>query len=186
MQTQTGRFTREPQFALEGYFVGYQWPAVLVKRKSDGKIILVSRQKVRVYESIYTSPLSHQTTSSEIDIELSKDDPICHNSDDQISEPKSHLDAVPIRPATDNNMVQSVKSLQNHKHKMIGTSEGKMLDIEESAIYGNVDSEHEGIYLDSVICSDADKIALEIEEVINKGGTMKEALLKAIRKTSLI
>ena len=34
--------------ALEVYFVEYQWPAVLVKREEDGKIILVSRQKVRV------------------------------------------------------------------------------------------------------------------------------------------
>jgi hypothetical protein len=30
--------------AEQGFFVGYQWPAVMIKRKSDGKVILVSRQ----------------------------------------------------------------------------------------------------------------------------------------------
>jgi hypothetical protein len=54
-------------------------------------------------------------------------------------------DLVPSRPETDNNMVQSVKGLRNHKQKMIGTSEGKTLDIEESAIYANVDGLHEGL-----------------------------------------
>jgi hypothetical protein len=39
----------------EGYFLGYQWPAMLVLRKLDGKVISVSRQKVRVYESAYRS-----------------------------------------------------------------------------------------------------------------------------------
>ena len=95
-------------------------------------------------------------------------------------------DLVPSRPETDNNMVQSVKGLRNHKQKMIGTSEGKTLDIEESAIYANVDGLHEGLYLDSVICSDTDKMALEIEEVMKKEGTRKEALLRALRNTSKV
>jgi hypothetical protein len=69
---------------------------------------------------------------------------------------------------------------------MMGTSEGKALDIEESAIYANVDSLHEGLYLDSVICSDTDKMVSEVQEVLNRGGTMKEALLKALRKTSKV
>jgi hypothetical protein len=67
---------------------------------------------------------------------------------------------------------------------MIGTSKGKMLDIEESAMFGNVDSLHEGMYTDSVVCSDANKIAMEVEEGVKKGESMRDALLKAIRKTS--
>jgi hypothetical protein len=35
-----------------GYYVGCQWPAILVKRLTDGKVIMVSRQNVRVHESI--------------------------------------------------------------------------------------------------------------------------------------
>jgi hypothetical protein len=109
-------------------------------------------KKVRVYESIYTSPLFHQTTTSEIEGQMSREDQNSHDSDDLTSYLASQPNPIPSRPETDNNIVQSVKSLQNHKHnKMIGTSEGKMLDIEESAIYGNVDSEHKGIHLDSVI-----------------------------------
>ncbi len=44
----------------EGYFLGYQWPAMLVLRKSDGKVISVSRQKVRVHESAYIGPLNEK------------------------------------------------------------------------------------------------------------------------------
>ena len=87
-------------------------------------------------------------------------------------------------PETDNNMVQSVKSLQNHKQRMVGTSQGNMTDIEESAMFGNVDQFHEGIYTDSVLISDADKLSLEVEESVRKGFSVKDALLKAIRKSS--
>jgi hypothetical protein len=45
---------------------------------------------------------------------------------------------------------------------------------------------HEGLYTDSVIVSDEDKLALEIEEAVRRGASMKEALLKAIRKGSKI
>jgi hypothetical protein len=157
-----------------------------VKRESDGKIIMVSRQKVRVHESLYIGPLSHLTTLDEINSNIIGDQ--SPSSSDLVTKASisesSNFDNESSRPETDNNAVQSVKYLRNHRQKMIGTSKGKMLDIEESAMFGNVDSLHEGLYTDSVICSDADKIALEVEEEIKKGGSMKEALLKAIRKTS--
>ncbi len=89
-------------------------------------------------------------------------------------------------PEADNNMVQSVKSLQNHKQRMVGTSQGNMTDIEESAMFGNVDQFHEGIYYDSVLISDADKLSLEVEESVRKGFSMNDALLKAIRKSSKV
>ncbi len=66
--------------ADQGFFVGYQWPAVMIKRKSDGKVILVSRQKVRVHEGLYINPLSTQTNSTEIESALdekeSQEEPI--------------------------------------------------------------------------------------------------------------
>ena len=46
----------------EGFFYGIQWPAVMVKRKSDGKILSVSRKKIRVYEKQYTCPLDQKAT----------------------------------------------------------------------------------------------------------------------------
>ncbi len=54
----------------EGYFLGYQWPAMLVLRKSDEKVISVSRQKVRVYESAYTGPLNKRMIADNIESEF--------------------------------------------------------------------------------------------------------------------
>ncbi len=42
---------------------------------------------------------------------------------------------------------------------------------------------HEGLYVDSVVVSDTDKLALEIAEEINRGSNMRDALRRAIRKT---
>jgi hypothetical protein len=144
---------------------------------------MVSRQKVRVHESIYVLPLSTQQTSAEIQ-SVFKTLASIENADAPIDSMDFIDEGLELRPETDNNMVLSVKSLRNHKQKMIENSGGKMLDIEESAMYGNVDQLHEGIYIDSVIVSDANKLALEIEEAVNHGSTMRDALLKAIRKGS--
>ena len=42
--------------STSGYFVGLQWPMVLILRKSDNKVISVSRKKLRCYESMYVVP----------------------------------------------------------------------------------------------------------------------------------
>ena len=44
----------------EGHFFGIQWPAALVQRKSDKKILSVSRQKIRVHESAYMAKLDQR------------------------------------------------------------------------------------------------------------------------------
>jgi hypothetical protein len=46
---------------LEGFFVGVQHPKALVIRKSDMKLISVSKKKLVVYESMYTVPLSYSS-----------------------------------------------------------------------------------------------------------------------------
>ena len=61
-----------------------------------------------------------------------------------------------------------------------------MSDIEESAMYGNPDHFHEGIYTDSIVISDAERLTLEVEEEVKRGTSMKDALLKAIRKNSKV
>jgi hypothetical protein len=38
-----------------GYFVGVQWPMVLILRPEDGKVISVSRKKVLCHEEIYAT-----------------------------------------------------------------------------------------------------------------------------------
>ncbi len=69
----------------EGYFLGYQWPAMLVLRKRDGKIISVSRQKVRIYESAYTGPLNERMIANKIESEfVANDMTSSHGNDDEI------------------------------------------------------------------------------------------------------
>ena len=41
----------------QGYFVGVQYPSVLIQRKKDKKVIACSSKKVVVYESAYTISL---------------------------------------------------------------------------------------------------------------------------------
>ena len=179
-----------------GYFVGFQWPATLIKRESDGKVILVSRQKIRVHESVYVGPLASRATSEEIESRLDNDELLSSDLEVRVDSEDIDMESVTAvedlkfdnvaeatNLPTDNNMVQSVKTLRNHKQKMIGTSHGDMLDIEESAIFGNVDTMHEGLYVDSVVVSDTDKLALEIAEEIKRGSNMRDALRRAISKT---
>ena len=132
---------------------------------------------------MYIKPLSLQPKIKEVEQSLANQ---VFSNQSEITVKKDNViqGEVSSKPETDNNMVQSVKSLQNHKQKLIGTSYGKMSDIEESAMYGNSNLFHEGLYTDSIVISDADRLTLEVEESIKKGLTMKDALLKAIRKSS--
>ena len=50
----------------EGYFVGVQWPMALVMRKTDGKVVSVSRKKVHVYESAYINGDPYAVLQSEL------------------------------------------------------------------------------------------------------------------------
>ena len=49
----------------EGHFAGIQWPAALIKRKEDGKILSCARQKMRVYESAYLAPMNQRVDHEE-------------------------------------------------------------------------------------------------------------------------
>ncbi len=91
-------------------FVGRQWPFMIIKRKSDGKLLNVSDKKVRVYESMYTIPLLEEydpTVFPEI-VPDEKEKVIVNN------------EAAP-RPEVDNNMVASIKSLREHKLQLPGS-----------------------------------------------------------------
>jgi hypothetical protein len=109
----------------EGYYLGYQWPAMLVLRKSDGKVISVSRQKVRVYESAYIGPLNQRMIASAIESEFNADDV---TSDDVVVEEASDTSRV-----FNGQTVQSIKSLRDHKLKLPGRNYKDGSDIEESA-----------------------------------------------------
>ena len=77
---------------------------MIIKRKSDGKLLNVSDKKVRVYESMYTIPLleEYDPTVFPAIVPDEKENVIVNN------------EAAP-RPEVDNNMVASIKSLREHK-----------------------------------------------------------------------
>ena len=53
---------------IDGYYVGVQHPMALVLRKSDMKLVSVSKKKVIVYESMYVAPLSYSSERLGADI----------------------------------------------------------------------------------------------------------------------
>ena len=83
---------------IDGFYVGMQHPMALVIRKSDMKLISVSKKKVVVYESIYVAPLSFSSERLQKEIE-GRSDPI---------------DAVQDGPSANPKHVQSIKSVSAH------------------------------------------------------------------------
>ena len=83
-------------------------------------------------------------------------------------------------------MVQSIKTLRDHQLKPIGTSHAASTDLEESAIYGNVDGIREGLFVDTVVFSDVDQLTKLIEEEVSNGKSMRDSIIKAIRQTSQV
>ena len=152
----------------EGWFVGRQWPFMIIKRKSDGKLLNVSDKKVRVYESMYTIPL------------LEDYDPTVFPEIVQDVKDIVNNEAAP-RPEVDNNMVASIKSLREHKLQLPGRHARDMTKLEESAMYGNGHQTVEGIHLDQVVNSNVDQLAQIIAEHSRKGSSLKESILEAIR-----
>jgi hypothetical protein len=95
---------------LEGFFVGAQWPAALVRRKTDGKILSVARQKIRIDESQYTANL-------DVKIDPSSYKPATISTTENES---SAVEESKMRPPVDRNMVQSIKSLREHRQRLPG------------------------------------------------------------------
>ena len=160
----------------EGYFLGYQWPAMLVLRKSDGKVISVSRQKVRVYESAYTGPLNQRMIANAIESEFNAND----LTSDKDTATKDSSEAAVFEGET----VQSIKALRDHKLKLPGRNYKDGTDIEESARYGNVETFREGLYFDDVLSTPMTELAGRLEENARNGLTLKEALIKSIKETT--
>jgi hypothetical protein len=90
----------------EGHFVGIQWPAALVQRKSDKKILNVSRQKIRAHELACMAKLDQR-----VDV---KDEakPVFGEGDEKFVKAEDGGGAT--RPELSNNRVQSIKSLREH------------------------------------------------------------------------
>jgi hypothetical protein len=82
---------------LEGFFVGVQHPMALIIRKSDMKLISISKKKVKVYEGLYTVPLHYSSATLRAQIDGVDGQP-----------PRAHQDGeLPSH-------IQSVKSVSAH------------------------------------------------------------------------
>jgi hypothetical protein len=160
----------------EGYFLGYQWPTMLVLRKRYGKVISVSRQKVRVYESAYTGPLSERMIANNIGSEFVANDMASSGDTDEKASKESTV--------FDGKTAQSIKSLRDHKLKLPGRNYKDGTDIEESARFGNVETFREGLYFDDVLSTPTSELAGRLEENARSGLTLKEALIKSIKETT--
>jgi hypothetical protein len=140
----------------EGYFLGHQWPAMLVLRKRDGKVISVSRQKVRIYESAYTGPLNERMIANKIESEFISNDMTSSSCDGEVISKESTV--------FDGKTVQSIKSLRDHKLKLPGRNYKDGTDIEESARFGNVETFREGLYFDDVLSTPMSELAGRLGE----------------------
>ena len=171
-----GPIHKRAPIAERGYYLGYQWPAMLVLRISDGKVISVSRQKVRVYESAYTGPLDQMMISDSIESEFEINE---DQRDDDMVNPDQNDSIVYDGPT-----VQSIKALRDHKLKLPGSNNKEGSEIEESARFGNTESFREGLYFDDVLSTPVNQLAGRLEENARNGLTLKEALIKAIKETT--
>ena len=137
----------------EGYFYGIQWPAAMVKRKSDGKILSVSRKKIRVYEKQYTCPLDQKATyDGDVQLDLQEIKDVF--SSEEVEHSSSGGDLPLVRPELDKNMVQSMKSLREHRFLLPGKRPRDATTLEESAMSMN-DQGGEGMYVDSTMSTEA-------------------------------
>ena len=161
----------------EGWFVGIQWPGVFVKRKSDGKVLNIARQKVRVHESMYTVPLANRVDEDAINNHHSRlaaelNTLGMETTESDVSSAESADD---VRAETGNNHVWAAKFLRNHKQNFIGQMDGPTLTIEEPEMHGNADQTNEGIYIDTVVNSEVNQLASKIKEYTGNGMSLKDS-----------
>ena len=159
-----GPIHKRGEINQEGWFVGIQWPAALVKRKTDGKILSCARQKIRVYESAYLCELSQKVEFDDLDVpelqevkEEFNDDSKMSSSvvDTRASSGETLQQGSVVRPELDKNRVQSIKSLREHRFILPGQSQKDTSELDDSAYFGNPDQfGGEGLYVDSICNQD--------------------------------
>jgi hypothetical protein len=93
---------------LEGFFVGVQHPMALVIRKSDMKLISVSKKKLVVYESCYTAPLSFSSDRLRLAIEQGLEEPTPKDQPILAGEQEQRI--IYQKP----DQVQSIESMRDH------------------------------------------------------------------------
>ena len=182
-----GPIHKRAPIADAGHFMGVQWPAVLVRRSSDKKIINCARQKVRVYEKAYLSNLDQHLESPEEprleDLGMGTMHAIeeADNANESSVTGESNTDSNVFRPELDKNMVQSVKSLREYRYGLPGKRERKESALERSAaiVGDDIQNGGEGLYIDEV-CNQASFERLT--EALDKA---KDAAAEGVARPSL-
>jgi hypothetical protein len=141
--------------------------------KVGWKVISISRQKVRVYESAYVGPLNEKMVAFKIEAEFETDE--SYDSEDNATKPDGDV-------VFDGETVQSIKALRDDKLKLPGRNHKQGTDIEESARFGNAETFKEGLYFDDVLSTPVEELAARMEENSRNGLTLKESLIKAVKK----
>ena len=157
-----GPIHKRAPITKQGHFMGVQWPAVLIKRTEDDKIISCAKQKMRAYEKVYTVPLD-QALSRITDGEGNTSG-TQRSQDEEVtpgvrarSSGGGELNHRVDRPQKElsKNRVQSIKSMREHQFQIPGKRHEPESKIESSAMQEAMDCEGEGIYVDEVCSQDS-------------------------------
>jgi hypothetical protein len=140
---------------VEGHFMGIQWPAALVKRKSDDKVLSCSRQKIRVYESGYLAELNQRVDGETVvaapDLQEVKEEFIgVDEKSDTKTIPSKTGEISKAKPEVDKNMVQSIKGLREHRFVLPGQRPKAETALDRSADLVNNQFGGEGEYVDGI------------------------------------
>ena len=175
-----GPIHKRGEMNMEGHFMGIQWPAALIKRKSDGKILNVSRKKIHVYESSYLAKLDQRV---EHPGEIPAEAKIVANDFETTSEEvggaaqdggsASISTELALRPELDKNMVQSIKSLREHRFLLPGQAgtARAATKLDEAAAAEYVQFGGEGEYVDN-ICNENE--FAKLTDLLEKAKTAAE------------
>ena len=149
-----GAVHKRADLTEEGWFVGVQWPMALVMRKSDMKVISVSRKKLAVYEGAYIKGEAKAVLKDVLQ-EIGEDEPL--------------------------QTVQSIKSLRGHNlnGQMTNPTNKPTSVIQQSAIKTGETNQGEGIHTPEHVHVDVDKFLKDLE--IMKADALKTAKNDSMR-----
>ena len=146
-----------------GHFHGVQWPAVLIRRVEDKKILSCARQKMRVYEKAYLADLDQKiTVVGDVELDLAEVKEKFGNMEasasgendrgDGSKSGEGETEGANLRPELDKNMVTSAKSLREYRFQKPGQRERQASALEKSAEIVGDDSQNggEGLYVDEI------------------------------------
>ena len=165
-----------------GHFMGVQWPATLIRRVEDGKIVSCARQKMRAYEKAYLVDLDQKVNIvGDVELDLGEVKENFGNVSESPATGEGDTIMKDLRPELDKNQVTSAKSLREYRFKRPGqrVSEESKLEMSASIVGDDTQNGGEGLYVDGT-CNQED---FECLTKALKSAT--EAATKGIGKESM-